>query len=123
MRVSNPRQKTHGWDSPYTTIETTISDRPFVVDSITNELKRLGLEIQRELAPRVRGSLVWLITVPRPMTEALSLTPVIMLVDGALEGGVHVRGLEGWVGGARSQLTVLSSAVWSGVRKPGLLLT
>lgn len=51
VRVSNPCRRTHGWGSGYTVIEATVSDRPFLVDSISNELRRLGLELRHVVHP------------------------------------------------------------------------
>ena len=51
VRVSNPRYSSDGWESCYTAVEVTMSDRPFLFDSVTHELKRLGLELQHALHP------------------------------------------------------------------------
>ncbi len=42
LRVYNPRVDEHGWSSPHTVIEIVNDDMPFLVDSVTMELNRLG---------------------------------------------------------------------------------
>ncbi|MBL8438600.1 MAG: NAD-glutamate dehydrogenase [Zoogloeaceae bacterium] len=43
LRVYNPRQEEHGWESTHTVIEILQRDMPFLVDSITMEVNRQGL--------------------------------------------------------------------------------
>ncbi len=45
VRVYNPTLEAHGWESSHTTIEIVNDDMPFLVDSVTAELTRLGREI------------------------------------------------------------------------------
>ena len=45
VRIFNPEKKNHGWESPYTIIEIANDDMPFIVDSITAEITKHGLEI------------------------------------------------------------------------------
>lgn len=79
VRVSNPRRRTHGWASGHTVIEATVSDRPFLVDSITHELRRLGLEPLHVVHPIFdvgrdeRGYLVRESKPPRRHREAYQL--------------------------------------------------
>ena len=41
--VYNPLESTHGWVSPYTIVQISLKDKPFLVDSIRMALNRLGL--------------------------------------------------------------------------------
>lgn len=43
LRVYNPHQDEHGWESTHTVIEIVQEDMPFLVDSITVEVNRQGL--------------------------------------------------------------------------------
>ena len=43
LRVYNPRSEAHGWRSTHTVVEIVQDDMPFLVDSITMEVNRLGL--------------------------------------------------------------------------------
>jgi glutamate dehydrogenase len=43
LRVYNPRQEEHGWQSTHTVVEIVQDDMPFLVDSITVEVNRQGL--------------------------------------------------------------------------------
>lgn len=45
LRVYNPSFKKHGWQSSHTIVELAQDDMPFLVDSLTLELTRLGLNI------------------------------------------------------------------------------
>ncbi|WP_041328318.1 NAD-glutamate dehydrogenase [Rubrobacter xylanophilus] len=42
IRVYNPQHEEHGWQSTHTVIEIVNDDMPFLVDSVTMELNRLG---------------------------------------------------------------------------------
>ncbi len=42
LRVYNPRPEEHGWSSAHTVIEIVNDDMPFLVDSVTLEVNRLG---------------------------------------------------------------------------------
>ncbi|MEZ5932939.1 MAG: NAD-glutamate dehydrogenase [Alphaproteobacteria bacterium] len=58
VRVYNPQIEQHGWQSTHTTIEIVIDDMPFLVDSITMAINRLGLIIHliiHPVLPVVRG--------------------------------------------------------------------
>lgn len=43
LHVYNPRAEEHGWQSTHTVIEIVLDDMPFLVDSLTMELSRLGI--------------------------------------------------------------------------------
>ncbi|MGI9509929.1 MAG: NAD-glutamate dehydrogenase domain-containing protein, partial [Geminicoccaceae bacterium] len=51
VRVYNPQIEQHGWQSTHTTIEIVTDDMPFLVDSITMALNRLGLIIHLVIHP------------------------------------------------------------------------
>ncbi len=53
VRVYNPTLETHGWVMPYTVLELSLPDRPFIVDSVRAEVKRRGLEVAHVLHPVV----------------------------------------------------------------------
>ncbi len=53
VRVYNPTEETHGWAVPYTVLELSLPDRPFIVDSVRAEVKRRGLEVAHALHPVV----------------------------------------------------------------------
>ncbi|MES1243581.1 MAG: NAD-glutamate dehydrogenase [Acidobacteriota bacterium] len=46
IRVYNPRAEQHGWDSSHSVIEIVNDDMPFLVDSVTAELRSLGAEVK-----------------------------------------------------------------------------
>ncbi|MHA1600677.1 MAG: NAD-glutamate dehydrogenase [Alphaproteobacteria bacterium] len=45
VRVYNPRPDEHGWKSTHSVIEIVNDDMPFLVDSVTAEINRLGAEV------------------------------------------------------------------------------
>ena len=51
VRVYNPSLETHGWAVPYTVIELSLPDRPFIVDSVRAAVQRQGLEVFHLLHP------------------------------------------------------------------------
>ena len=53
VRVYNPAKETHGWAVPFTVLELSLPDRPFIVDSVRAEVKRRGLEVVHSLHPIV----------------------------------------------------------------------
>ena len=53
IRVYNPRFEEDGWQSTHTVIEIVIDNMPFLVDSVTMELNRLGYGIHLMLHPVV----------------------------------------------------------------------
>ncbi|MBI3523251.1 MAG: NAD-glutamate dehydrogenase [Betaproteobacteria bacterium] len=54
LRVYNPRLEEHGWTSPHTVIEIVNDDMPFLVDSITMEVNRLGCTLHLLIHPLFR---------------------------------------------------------------------
>src|SRR5579859_949283 len=54
VRVFNPTPKKDGWKSPHTIIEMVNDDMPFLVDTTTMTLSRLGLGIQLTVHPIYR---------------------------------------------------------------------
>ena len=54
LRVFNPRQDEHGWRSSHTVVEIVNDDMPFLVDSVTAELGRLGLDVHLVVHPVMR---------------------------------------------------------------------
>ncbi len=51
IRVYNPRPEDHGWKSSHTVVEIINEDMPFLVDSVTAELNRLGVEVYLVIHP------------------------------------------------------------------------
>ncbi len=51
VRVYNPQIEQHGWQSTHTTIEIITDDMPFLVDSVTMAINRLGLMIHLTIHP------------------------------------------------------------------------
>lgn len=51
VRATNPRYDADGWESECTALEVSLSDRPFIVDSVINELKRQGLDLRHYIHP------------------------------------------------------------------------
>jgi glutamate dehydrogenase len=51
VRVVTPTYVDEGWDAPWTIVETCLADRPFIVDTIREELRARGLEIRALLHP------------------------------------------------------------------------
>ena len=56
LRVYNPRMEEHGWQSTHTVIELVTSDMPFLVDSVSMELNRLGLTVHLVIHPVLHAS-------------------------------------------------------------------
>ena len=54
VRVYNPEFEQHGWQSPHTLIEIVTDDMPFIVDSVTMQLGRLGYGIDLVIHPVIR---------------------------------------------------------------------
>jgi glutamate dehydrogenase len=54
IRVYNPRSEEHGWKSSHTIVELINDDMPFLVDSVTAELNRLGVEVYLVIHPIMR---------------------------------------------------------------------
>src|SRR5438093_5270084 len=53
VRVVNPEFSRDGWDAPITLVETVVSDRPFIVDTVRDALLRTGSPIRVFLHPVV----------------------------------------------------------------------
>ena len=53
VRVYNPDLQRDGWVAPYTVLELSLGDRPFIVDSVRAELSRRGFEVKHLLHPVV----------------------------------------------------------------------
>lgn len=51
VRVFNPSYEADGWRSPYTALEISLKDRPFIVDTVRTELRRRGLRFHYFLHP------------------------------------------------------------------------
>lgn len=51
VRAYNPSYPADGWEAPYTALELTLTDRPFIVDSVRAELRRQGFELHHLLHP------------------------------------------------------------------------
>ena len=54
LKVYNPSFQADGWESPYSVIALSVSDRPFIVDSISNALERQGYSQHHMLHPIFR---------------------------------------------------------------------
>ena len=54
VNVYNPNVEEHGWQSPYTVVETVIADMPFLVDSVTMEVTRHGSAMHLVARPIMR---------------------------------------------------------------------
>ena len=54
VRIFNPTEKEHGYDSAYTIIELVNDDMPFLVDSVSAAINRQNMNIQMTIHPIVR---------------------------------------------------------------------
>ncbi|MCH8002504.1 MAG: NAD-glutamate dehydrogenase, partial [Proteobacteria bacterium] len=54
IRVYNPRTQEQGWKSSHTIVEIINDDMPFLVDSVTAELSRLGVEVYLVIHPIIQ---------------------------------------------------------------------
>ena len=54
VRVYTPQLEEHGWSSPHTVVEIVHADMPFLVDSVSMELTRLGSGVHLIIHPVVR---------------------------------------------------------------------
>ncbi len=52
VRAYNPRVEKHGWHARHTVVEIINDDMPFLVDSVTMELNRLGLGVHLVIHPQ-----------------------------------------------------------------------
>ncbi|HEX4955718.1 MAG TPA: NAD-glutamate dehydrogenase [Thermoanaerobaculia bacterium] len=79
VQVFNPEIKEHGWTSPHTVVEMVNDDRPFLVDSVTAELHRQGLEVHLVIHPVVRvlrnegGEVQWIVEEAAPEADGMSV--------------------------------------------------
>ncbi len=55
VRAYVPRLAEHGWESRHTVIEIVNDDMPFLVDSVTTEINRLGLTLHAAIHPVMRA--------------------------------------------------------------------
>lgn len=91
VRATNPRYDADGWESARTAIEVTLSDRPFIVDSVSHELKRMGLELQYLVHPILKiqretdGTLIRDLDPAKGVSEVYELYLVERVPDDALE--------------------------------------
>jgi glutamate dehydrogenase len=51
LRVYNPSLEKDGWSVPYTVLELSLGDRPFIVDSVRAELRRHNVDVLHLLHP------------------------------------------------------------------------
>jgi len=65
VRVYNPTLDEHGWESPYTIVEITTRDKPFLVRSVSLTVASMGFTIQEFIHP---------------------IFPMVRTADGTLEG-------------------------------------
>lgn len=54
IQVYNPRPEEQGWKSAHSVVEIINDDMPFLVDSVTAELNRLGVEVYLVIHPIIR---------------------------------------------------------------------
>jgi glutamate dehydrogenase len=86
VRVFNPRLDEHGYATPHTVVEIVQPDTPFLVDSVSAELSRVGADIQVILHPifkverNIDGKVVQLDVAPSlAPTDAARLESVLHL--------------------------------------------
>src|SRR5262245_10186083 len=87
VRVHNPAAA-DGWTSPYTVVEVVTDDMPYLVDSVTMELSRLGRGIHAVIHPQL--------VVRRNVTGSLSEVvdtsdPAVAPADSDVESWIHVE--------------------------------
>ncbi|GIU91527.1 MAG: NAD-glutamate dehydrogenase [Acidimicrobiia bacterium] len=51
VRALNPTRDQHGYQPPGTVVDVNVEDSPFLIDSVTNELRAHGLEVTRVMHP------------------------------------------------------------------------
>lgn len=51
VRLYDPKFETDGWERPCSVLELALDDRPFIVDSVQNELARQGVQLHHVLHP------------------------------------------------------------------------
>ena len=91
VRATNPRYDTDGWESSRTALEISMSDRPFIVDSISHELKRQGLDLQYLVHPIIKvqresdGTLIKELNPDKGVPEVYELFLIERVPDDQLE--------------------------------------
>ncbi len=81
VRAITPDYATDGWDAPVTIVETILGDRPFIVDTVREELRAQGFEALTLLHP--------ILAVHRDATGALESIGAPVRADGR-ESFLHV---------------------------------
>ncbi len=87
VRATNPRYDADGWESEGTALEVSLSDRPFIVDSVIHELKRQGLDLQHYIHPilnvsrDVKGRLVRELSPDKGHSEVYELYLIERVAD------------------------------------------
>ncbi|MDF1759621.1 MAG: NAD-glutamate dehydrogenase [Coxiellaceae bacterium] len=87
LRVYNPTKDKDGWQSTHTVVEVVTGDMPFLVDSMSMELTRLGLTIHQMIylggikCIRQQGQVVELIAHGDEHPEASAEAPIHMEID------------------------------------------
>ena len=84
VRVFNPRLEEHGWQSTHTVVQIVGADMPFLVDSTTVEVNRLGLTLHLVIHPVLR--------VTRDASGRLKdVAPPAARGEGRLESFMHLE--------------------------------
>ena len=84
LRVFNPDKKRDGWQATHTVIEVVNDDMPFIIDSITAELSRQNLMIDKLLHP--------ILSVLRKGSQILAIGSTKKPVDGGqMESVIHIQ--------------------------------
>jgi glutamate dehydrogenase len=83
LRVYNPQSQTDGWQSTHTAIEIVSDDMPFLVDSVTMEVNRQGLNLHLIIHSVVKTK--------RDEKGGLSELPSREAANGASEALTHVE--------------------------------
>ena len=88
LRVYNPQFEENGWKSGHTVIEIVTDDMPFLVDSVTMEINRLGLTLHAAIHPVFR---VWRNTADGQVERAIPVaeTTPTGAAPGAAESTMH----------------------------------
>ena len=91
LRVYNPNLEQHGWHSDHTVVEIVNDDMPFLVDSVTMAVNRLGLALHSAIHPVFR---VWRANRARSSASARRVTGAEAAADSggsqsALESFIH----------------------------------
>ncbi|MDH3320916.1 MAG: NAD-glutamate dehydrogenase, partial [Betaproteobacteria bacterium] len=84
VHVFNPRLEEHGWQSTHTVVQVVGADMPFLVDSTTVEVNRLGLTLHLVLHPVLRA-------VRDAQGRLQEVAPPAAGADGRLESFMHLE--------------------------------